>query len=94
MKRHAIVVAYGYKSDMITNTSRRVRSLCLASALALAMFTAATPAFAWGDTGHRIIGTLAIEILPASAPAFLRTAKVAADVGEWAHESDRWAIRP
>lgn len=70
--------------------SRRARGLCLTGMLALALSTFVTPAFAWGDTGHRIIGTLAIETLPANMPAFLRTKRVAADVGEWAREPDRW----
>src|SRR5207237_10902595 len=37
---------------------------------------------AWGNTGHRMIGELAIRALPTEAPAFLRTAQAARDVGE------------
>ena len=51
---------------------------------------AASQALAWGATGHRIIGELGIETLPADLPAFLRAPGVAADVGELAREPDRW----
>lgn len=47
-------------------------------------------AFAWGATGHRIIGRLAIESLPAELPGFLRTAQAVAAIGELAREPDRW----
>lgn len=47
-------------------------------------------AFAWGSTGHRTIGGEAMRALPAYAPAFLRTAKAATDVAEFAREPDRW----
>ena len=64
------------------------------AALALAVLAsglgAAGQALAWGDTGHRIIGELGIETLPADVPAFLRAPGVAADVGELAREPDRW----
>jgi hypothetical protein len=46
-------------------------------------------ALAWGATGHRIIGRLAMETLPSSLPAFLRTEEAAAAVGELAREPDR-----
>ncbi len=45
---------------------------------------------AWGATGHRLIGEDAIKALPGEVPAFLRTDKVAADMGELAREPDRW----
>jgi len=46
------------------------------------------PVQAWGGTGHRIIGELAMTHLPASLPAFLRTPKAAAQVGLMAQEPD------
>jgi len=46
-------------------------------------------ALAWGSTGHRIIGVLAIRNLPSSLPEFLRTEEVAWQVGELAREPDR-----
>jgi hypothetical protein len=45
-------------------------------------------ALAWGSTGHRLIGQLAIDALPVELPAFLRASR--ADVGELAREPDRW----
>jgi hypothetical protein len=46
-------------------------------------------AFAWGSTGHRIIGEAAMRALPAGLPAFLRTPQAAHDVGELSREPDR-----
>jgi hypothetical protein len=60
----------------------------LAASLALAL--SAGQVFAWGATGHRLIGTAAMESLPASVPDFLRTPKAAQAVGELAREPDRW----
>src|SRR5258708_2301717 len=51
---------------------------------------AASPALAWGATGHRIIGELAIRSLPDEVPAFLRTNDAARQAGELAREPDRW----
>ena len=45
---------------------------------------------AWGASGHRYMGVDAIKALPDEVPAFLRTDKVAADMGELAREPDRW----
>ncbi|HYE46691.1 MAG TPA: S1/P1 Nuclease [Caulobacter sp.] len=65
--------------------------------LALALIAAAllggaavTQVLAWGATGHRIIGQLAIETLPAEIPSFLRGRKAAEAIGELAREPDRW----
>jgi hypothetical protein len=44
---------------------------------------------AWGSTGHRFIGEVAIRALPAETPAFLRTPQAAIDVGEYSREPDR-----
>ena len=64
-----------------------IRSLVL---IVCALVAPAGAAFAWGSTGHRIIGRLAVEALPDSLPAFLRTAEAADAVGELAREPDRW----
>jgi hypothetical protein len=69
-------------------TRTRLRRTVLAAG-ALVMLTAGQ-ALAWGATGHRIIGRLAVETLPSSVPAFLRTPKAAQAVGELAREPDRW----
>ncbi len=66
------------------------KSALVAAAASCVIVFAATDALAWGDTGHRMIGTLAMEALPASVPTFLHAPGVAADVGEWAREPDRW----
>ncbi|MBS0408548.1 MAG: S1/P1 Nuclease [Proteobacteria bacterium] len=57
---------------------------------ALSAQAAATQALAWGNTGHRLIGRLAIQKLPADVPAFLRTPLTVSKVGELAREPDRW----
>jgi hypothetical protein len=44
-------------------------------------------ALAWGAYGHRMIGTLATQALPAELPAFVRRAST--DVGELSREPDR-----
>lgn len=51
---------------------------------------AAASALAWGATGHRMIGVLAVQALPAELPGFLRTPEAAERVGELAREPDRW----
>lgn len=61
------------------------------SILAFAALVAAAPqaALAWGNSGHRMIGEVAIRALPAELPAFLRTPRAALDVGEYSREPDR-----
>jgi len=60
-------------------------------ALALAVVLAAAPSslFAWGNTGHRMLGEIAMRALPAEMPAFLRTKQAAIDIGELSREPDR-----
>ena len=58
--------------------------------VALAIATAPTSALAWGATGHRIIGELAIKSLPEEVPQFLRSLDVVRQVGELSREPDRW----
>ena len=55
----------------------------------LATVLQSSAALAWGDAGHRMIGVLAMQALPPTVPAFLRTAEAAADIGELAREPDR-----
>lgn len=64
-----------------------LRYTALAAALGLAMMPAV--AASWGNTGHRLIGVLAIQGLPKEVPAFLRTPQIAQDMGEFAREPDR-----
>jgi len=69
-----------------------MRKCLLAAVLALAPL----PARAWGATGHRIIGELAVRNLPKTIPAFLRSPQAAAQIGLMAQEPDisRNAGRP
>lgn len=62
----------------------------LAAALAALTLLAPAQALAWGATGHRMVGELAMETLPADLPAFLREPHIPAKVGELAREPDRW----
>jgi hypothetical protein len=58
--------------------------------LVLALVAAApSSAWAWGASGHRIIGRLGIESLPPQVPAFVRKREVVDQVGELAREPDR-----
>lgn len=58
-------------------------------AAALLVVAAAGQAFAWGSSGHRIIGEAAMAALPPEAPGFLLTPAAAAAVGEYSREPDR-----
>lgn len=58
------------------------------SIAALLLLFASGPAWAWGATGHRYIGELAMARLPAGLPAFLRTPEAARQVGLLAQEPD------
>jgi hypothetical protein len=46
-------------------------------------------ALAWGSSGHRLIGEIALRSLPADLPEFLRKAEAARQVAEVAREPDR-----
>ena len=69
------------------------RSPCrclVAAAVVLLTIVSASGACAWGATGHRIIGRLAVAGLPADLPAFLRSGEAIEAAGELAREPDRW----
>jgi hypothetical protein len=61
----------------------------LAPALAALVLAAPSSLLAWGNSGHRMLGELAMRALPAEVPAFLRTPTAARDVGELSREPDR-----
>jgi hypothetical protein len=63
-------------------------ALALAGALVLAR---PTPADAWGEFGHRMVGRLAADALPAEMPAFFREA--APQLAYLNPEPDRWLER-
>jgi len=46
-------------------------------------------ALAWGASGHRMVGEIAIRALPAELPPFVRTRGAALAVGELSREPDR-----
>ncbi|MCH7702142.1 MAG: hypothetical protein IID37_10685, partial [Planctomycetes bacterium] len=45
---------------------------------------------AWDETGHTIVTELAVRLMPADMPAFLRTPEHAARLNYLATEPDRW----
>jgi hypothetical protein len=50
---------------------------------------ACAPAFAWGALGHRIVSRVAAQSLPASLPAFVRSADAIAEIAALGPEADR-----
>jgi hypothetical protein len=60
-----------------------------AVALAVLLTAPAGQAAAWGSTGHRIVGVLAMQALPDGLPLFLRTPDAVVEVGELSREPDR-----
>ena len=46
-------------------------------------------AYAWGGSGHRMLGEAAMRALPPELPGFLHTPQAAADAGELSREPDR-----
>src|ERR1700678_4802491 len=47
-------------------------------------------AYAWGNTGHRLVNKLAASTLPASVPAFLRSETAVNEIEYLGPEPDRW----
>ncbi|MGD0191572.1 MAG: S1/P1 Nuclease [Rhizomicrobium sp.] len=62
---------------------------CLFSSVAVTIALLPASASAWGSSGHRMTGELAIRNLPQFLPDFIRSDAVALDVGELAREPDR-----
>ncbi|THD66898.1 S1/P1 Nuclease [Phenylobacterium sp.] len=65
---------------------QRLAPFAVAAALATLL---PNSVLAWGSTGHRYIGEVAMRALPAEVPAFLHTPQAALDVGEYSREPDR-----
>jgi hypothetical protein len=74
---------------MASFRAQPTRGVIFGVGIAAIALSAASQVWAWGSTGHREIGELAIEALPAELPAFLRTPEIAQAVGELAREPDR-----
>ncbi len=47
-------------------------------------------AWAWGSTGHRLVGQEAMRALPDYVPDFMKTQQAIDDVAEYSREPDRW----
>jgi hypothetical protein len=60
-----------------------------AAVCVLAVLAPARAALAWGATGHRMVGVLAAQALPADLPAFLHQPLAVETIGEFAREPDR-----
>ncbi len=58
--------------------------------LAMLLSVAAPRSFAWGRDGHKIINRVAMEKLPSSMPAFLRTPQALDEIEYLGPEPDRW----
>ena len=78
------------RSTLALERLMHLRRLVLPAVWAALAAVAPHTAMAWGSTGHRIIGQLAIEGLPSDLPAFLRRRDVVEGMGELAREPDRW----
>jgi len=66
----------------------RLKSLTLS--LLVAGSLCAGQAWAWGDTGHRLVGEEAMRALPKGLPAFLYKMQSIKDVGQFSREPDIW----
>jgi hypothetical protein len=61
----------------------------LIAAVAALVIAVPGAVFAWGASGHRMIGVAAMQALPADLPAFLKAPQAIVDVGEYSREPDR-----
>jgi len=62
-----------------------MRKLFLTCAL---LALSGAPVWAWGGTGHRYVGEIAVGHFPRQIPAFLRSAQAVAQIGLMAQEPD------
>lgn len=69
---------------------RSATRLMISAAALMLVAVPAAQVGAWGSSGHRVIGVVAMQSLPDNLPAFLRTPGAASDVGEYSREPDRW----
>lgn len=78
-------------ADILLPMLRSVpRSLLFLAFAALLCIVPATPVFAWGPDGHRIVNRLAAEELPTGVPDFLRTRAAVDEIEYLGPEPDRW----
>lgn len=69
--------------------SRSTRLRVVGVLILCGTLASAGQALAWGSSGHRLIGELALKSLPSELPDFLRKAEAARQVAEVAREPDR-----
>lgn len=69
---------------------RNAKRLMISAAALMLVAVPAAQVGAWGASGHRVIGVVAMQSLPETLPGFLRTPGAASDVGEYSREPDRW----
>src|ERR1700694_1235734 len=53
------------------------------------LLASATPSFAWGALGHRLVSGVGAAALPASLPDFLRSTSAIDEIGDLGPEADR-----
>jgi hypothetical protein len=78
-----------FQGEAILRAFRMKAHLLIAAVCALAAASMPEQAFAWGATGHRMIGELAIGALPLEVPQFVRNPEAGRQIGEVAREPDR-----
>ncbi len=69
---------------------RNAKRLMISAAALMLVAVPAAQVGAWGSSGHRVIGVVAMQSLPETLPDFMRTPGAASDVGEYSREPDRW----
>lgn len=77
------------KHDGRMGTGRGMRAILWVAAAAAAVMGSVGPCWAWGATGHEWVSGIAIEKLPDSLPAFVRTPEAAAEIAVMGRELDR-----
>jgi len=65
------------------------RSRMFPVVLLLAVFALASDCWAWGAAGHEWVSSIAIEKLPDSVPAFVRSPEAVAEIAILGRELDR-----
>ena len=61
----------------------------VAAFVLIVLLGSASPSFAWGALGHRLVSGTGAAALPATLPDFLRSAAAIAEIGDLGPEADR-----
>ncbi len=75
---------------ILCNSKSGLSSAVCMFILGVFLCLAVQPAFGWGRDGHKIINRVAMEMLPADMPAFLRTKQAFDEIEYLGPEPDRW----